>query len=301
MAADRRITLDHFRAFIAVVECGSFVAAAQRMGRTQSALTHQVRSLEQLLGERLLNRSQGHLSGLTAQGMHLLPHAQRVIGAVASACRAANKPLLSGRVRVGVMDDFGMDGLAALTARFKAIHADAEVSVTADLSSRLEALLARGEIDLALTKQIALPGQAPLADALRIEPLQWVTGAAFAWPGPPQPLPLVVFHDGCIYRQQVLEHLHRLGLDWYIAYAGSSYHNVRAAIEAGLGLSLMPQGQLSAACEARTSLPGGIALPAPGFGELLLRTASGPASPVVQAFRQELARALAQTSPVAAP
>lgn len=296
MDTDRRITLEHFRAFVTVVECGGFAAAAQRMGRTQSALTHQIRSLESLLGERLLNRSQGHFIGLTAQGVHWLPHAHRVLGSVASACRAAARPLLSGRVRVGVMEDFDIDGLIELIANFKAIHADAEIATVSDLSSRLQARLERGEIDLALIKQIVRPGHAPSPQALRIEPLQWVAGEDFHWPGPRQSLPLAVFHEGCVYRQFMLEHLTRLGIDWHIAYASYSYHNVRAAIQAGLGLGVMPQRWVPDACLPRERLPADKALPELGWSELMLHTGSHRASPVVQAFRQVLTKAFFQRS-----
>lgn len=293
MDTDRRITLEHFRAFVTVVESGGFAAAAQRMRRTQSALTHQIRSLEGLLGERLLNRSQGHFLGLTTHGSHLLPHAHRVLGSVASACQAASRPLLSGRVRIGVMEDFGIDGLIELIANFKAIHVDAEISTHSDLSSRLQARLERGEIDLALIKQIVKPDHAPSPQALRIEPLQWVAGADFRWPGLRQSLPVAAFHEGCAYRQLMLAHLTDLGIHWHIAYASYSYHNVRAAIQAGLGLGLMPQRWMPDAALPRERLPGDLALPEPGWSELMLRTSSHRASPIVQAFRQELKKALA--------
>ena len=265
------------------------------MRRTQSALTHQIRSLESLLGERLLNRSRGHFAGLTAQGAHLLPHARRVLGSVASACRAATKPLLAGRVRIGVMDDFRIEGLIELIAAFRAIHADAELTTVSDLSSGLEARLLRAEIDIALVKQVLGAGHAPSADALHVEQLHWVAGEGFHWAGPQQPLPLVVFHEGCVYRKLMLEHLARLNIDWHIVYAGYSYHNVRLAIQTGLGLGIMPQGQISDGYTIRESLTGEVRLPNLGFSELMLRMANHPASPVVRAFQQELLKALSST------
>ncbi|MDD2690174.1 MAG: LysR family transcriptional regulator [Simplicispira sp.] len=295
MNTDRRITLGHFRAFVAVVECGSFVAAAQRLGRTQSALTHQVRSLEDILGERLLNRSRGHFSGLTAQGMHLLPHAHRVLGSLASACRAVTKPLLSGRIRIGVMDDFRIQGLIELIANFKAIHADAELTTVSDLSAGLEARLLRGEIDIALIKQVVGPEHSPSAEALCIEQLHWVAAEGFDWRGPEQPLSLVVFHHGCVYRKLMLEHLDRLNVNWHIAYAGYSYHNVRTAIQAGLGLGLMPYGQIPVGCDIHHHLVQKFCLPTLGFSELILRMGSHSVSPVVRAFRQEMMKDLSST------
>ncbi|CAB5670909.1 Cyn operon transcriptional activator [Delftia tsuruhatensis] len=292
MDSDRRITLEHFRTIVAVVECGSFVAAAQQLGRTQSALTHQVRTLEGILGERLLDRSRGHYCGLTAQGKLWLPHAYRVLDSLASACRAATLPLLSGRVRIGVMDDFRIEGLIGLIAQFKAIHADAEVSIISDLSASLEARLLRGKIDIALLKQVVSPGQAPSAQALRIEPLQWVAAQGFGRHGLPQPCPLVVFHQGCVYRKLMLEHLASLNIDTHIAYTGYGYHNVRAAIEAGLGLGILPQGQLSSGCTIVGKLGGPIPLPDLGFSELVLRVGSHRIGPIVSAFRDELIRDL---------
>ena len=292
MDTDRRITLEHFRAFVTVVECAGFAAAAQRMGRTQSALTHQIRGLESLLGERLLNRSQGHFLGLTEQGAHLLPHAHRVLGSVASACQAATRPLLSGRVRLGVVEDFDMQGLIDLIAGFKALHTDAEISTVSDLSARLQARLQRGEIDIALIKQIALPGHAPSPRALRAEPLQWVASQDCCPPQPHQSVPLAVLHEGCVYRQWMLDHLTRLGVNWHIAYTSYSYPNVRAAVQAGLGLSVMPQRWIPEPGLQRERLFGNLALPELGWSELVLHTGSQRASPIVAAFQQELARTL---------
>lgn len=294
MQFDRRLTLEHFRAFVAVIECGGFVVAAERLGRTQSALTHQIHSLETILGERLFNRTRGHFAGLTNEGKRLLPHAHRVLGSVASAYRATKSPLLEGRVRIGVMDDFQIDGLIELIGRFKTTHPETEVMTVSDLSAGLEARLMRNEIDIALLKNIVAPGYAPSPSVLRVEPLHWIVGDGVDLSAGQNSIPVVVFHEGCVYRQVLLEHLARLNLDWRIAYAGYSYSNILAAIQAGLGLAVLPGGHIREGCVVVDQIGDHIQLPALGLTELVVRAAQDTSNPVVKAFHQELLKSFGQ-------
>ena len=289
MLSDRHLTLEHFRVFIAVAECRSFAGAAQRLMRTQSALTHQIQGAENILGERLLVRTRGHFGGLTEEGMRFLPHARRVLSSVESAFRSIGHAALTGRVRVGVMDDFDIRWLIDLIARFEALHPGSEMSTVSDLSARLEERLARGEIDVAVIKRLFDPASSTGQGALRLQRLYWVVGADFQWTGEGR-LPVVVFHEGCVYSKHMFEQFRRLNIEWRIAYAGHSYTNIRAAVAAGLGLAVLPEGQISSdhiICENRI---GGVDLPDLGFVELVVRTAEDRPNPITMAFRLEIER-----------
>jgi len=110
---------------------------------------------------------------------------------------------------------------------------------------------------------------------------------------PQQFLPLVAFHEGCVYRKLMLEHLTRMGVNWHIAYTSYSYHNIRAAVQAGLGMSVMPRRWMPEPGLQRERLSAEVVLPELGWSELMLHTGQQRVSPIVRAFQQELTRALA--------
>lgn len=288
---ERRISLEQLRSFVCVAEQGSFVAAAERLSRTQSTLTHQIQTLEDILGERLLARSRGHFGGLTPQGQQFLPHAREVLASLDSACRSVGRPSLHGSVRIGVMDDFHISGLIGLIAAFRSQHRQMEVSIVSDLSSSLKARLERGELDLALIKQTLAPGQAPSPEALQIEQLHWVSADSFRWDRA-TPLPVIAFHPGCAYRQLMEKKLRELNIRYRIAYAAHNYHHVRAAIRAGLGLSVLPSRQLEEGCAIVDQL-GDQPLPGLGFSQLLVQTRE-PSGDNTRAFKALLVRKLEQ-------
>lgn len=286
---ERRLTLEHFRAFIAVVECGSFSVAAQQTGRTQSALTHQIKAMEEILGKRLLLRSRGHCGGLTAEGSELLPHARHVLNSVRSAFRSVAPASVGGKLRIGIMDDFDMRWLMDLIVRFTSRYPEGEVSVVSDLSARLEERLRHKEIDLALLKRLS-SATAPdviKLPMLRREKLCWIHAPGFSWSAD-KILPLLVFHEGCVYRQQLPTLLKQANIRFRIAYATYSYANIRAAAAAGLGVAMLPATQTGAPPVLYDSKDSGLALPDAGWVELVAKTAEARPNPIVAAFLHAL-------------
>lgn len=292
MAMDQRLSLEHFRAFVTVVECGSFSTAAQRLLRTQSALTHQIRRMEEILGERLLLRTRGHFTGLTEEGARFLPRARGVLGMVETARRSVGQRALTGRVRVGVMDDFDIRWLIKLIGRFEAQHPGVETSTVSDLSVRLEERLASGEIDLALVKRLSDTNNPP-ARVLRVERLRWVCGDQTTWEGL-GPAPLVLFHHGCVYRGRVFDLLASKGIPSRIAYEGHSYANVRTAVAAGLGFAALPEGQINGGVQAYAPMSPASDLPDLGCVELVARVDAEREDSIVDAFVEEVERHLNQ-------
>ncbi|MDO5056623.1 MAG: LysR family transcriptional regulator [Lautropia sp.] len=244
-SALRRLTLDQLRSFVLIAEHRSFTTAAHARQRTQTALSRQISSLEDLLGERLFERARGHVVGLTPAGQRLLPHGRRILATVDEAWESLQQPALGGRIRVGVMDDVNVRWLNTLLGQFHALHPDCEVQAISDFSSRLAARLEQGELDVALLKQLQGSARTPDERLLHREPLVWARGTGFSWEAT-RPLPLVLFHEGCAYRGHLMQQLARLGIPTRIAYEGQSYGNVTDAVFSGLGITALPRSQLEA-------------------------------------------------------
>jgi DNA-binding transcriptional LysR family regulator len=246
MNAVRRLTLEQLRAFVSIAEASSFTEAARRQMRTQTAMTRQIKSMEDALGQRVFRRTRGHVEGLTDVGQHLLPYARRVLATIDDAWMALSRPSVSGSIRVGVMDDVDVGWLNELIARFRAAQPDCDVRAISDFSTRLEQRLEIGEIDLAVVKKLAVQGGPTREGLVYREPLLWAAGPGFRC-DPRKPVPIVVFHEGCVYRAHILESLKKYGVASFVAYEGQSYANVRTALSAGPGISALTKSQIKAA------------------------------------------------------
>jgi len=238
----RRLTLDQLRTFVAVAEEGGFQRAGDGLARTQSAVSQTLRRLEQIVGCRLLERRQGRVSGLTAEGRQLLASAREILARTGEALAALKRPDLRGRVRLGLPDDVAPDALTGVIARTAARHPQLQLEVLASLSADLIERFQRQELELVLVKRLVpAPELAGPRRELVREPLLWVhrqrvERGSFA------SLPLVLFPPGCPYRQAVTETLDALGQPWHGAYVSASYDNLRRAVSAGLGIGVLPAG-----------------------------------------------------------
>ncbi|MFG1477264.1 LysR substrate-binding domain-containing protein [Xanthobacter sp. V4C-4] len=223
--------LDLLKAFVSVVDAGGFTRAGERVHRTQSTVSQQVRRLEEQAGHDLLVRGARGVA-LTAEGERLIGYARRIL-ALSAEARAALKVGAAGVVRFGIPEDFAVAALTGLVADFARRHPSARLSVRCALSCELAADLARGDLDLALLKREG--GGAPVRAAWP-ERLVWVAG-----PGevPLDPVPLVAFPQGCLYRNRAVHALERAGRDWRIAYESPNLLGIEAALAGGLGVALL--------------------------------------------------------------
>lgn len=284
----RKLTLEQFRTFLLVAEHHSFTSAASVLHRTQTTLTRQVQGMEDVIGTRLFVRSRGHVEGLTDAGKRLLPLARKILSTVEDARDLLNTNGISGQIRVGVMDDVDISWLNDLIARFRHAHPDCDVRAVSDFSVRLERRLLEGELDLALTKQLAgRSSPSGSARTLRHEPLIWACGPGFRWEDA-RPLPLVVFHEGCVYRRHLTRMLASHGIASQVVYDGQSYASVRDATFSGLGVTALAESQVKAGGLGSLTRIGPHVLPELGSVEIVVRHARGRASPARQAFSRLL-------------
>jgi DNA-binding transcriptional LysR family regulator len=224
------------RAFTAIVDAGSFTLAAERLHMTQSTISQQLARLEEAVGLMLVDRVARPVEP-TAAGERLMGYANRILALQQEAKSALGDPAGMVAIRIGVPEDIVSAAMASVFSDFARRHREIQFDVTAGLSRDLAGRYRAGELDIVIVKE-AKAG--PDCRATFPETMAWFESARAQaeWPNP---LPLVAFPPGGLYREAMFERIERERLRWYIAFSGSSLHNVLVAVEAGLGLSLLPR------------------------------------------------------------
>lgn len=243
---NRHLDPEALRALVAIADTASFSAAAQQLGRTQSAVSLQIKRLEESLGQTLLRRVQGRVDGATAEGQVLLAYAREILRLNDEACASIAQDTAVGTLRVGLPEELMESVFPAAMARFRALYPRMRLLVRADAAARLRDALDAGELDLIVFKHCggAQPRQTLL---LWQEPLLWVAGEAHAagLPGAmPTPLPLALFGENCVFRVAATAALAKAKREWLLAYTGSSLAGLRHAVRHGLGLTVLPRSLL---------------------------------------------------------
>ena len=234
--APRTLDIDLLRTFATIADAGNFTRAAERLGRTQSTLSLQMKRLEESFGKRVLERN-AHRVRVTAEGETLLAYARQMLRLNDEVMARVQEPELEGRVRLGTPEDFATTHLPSVLAAFSQAYPLVALEVTTDLTLNLLERFHGGEFDLVLIKRERL---GPL-EGTRVwrEPLVWAALDRFM--AARRPLPLVVSPNPCVYRKRALQALDKAGQRWRIAYTGTSLAGAQAAVRAGLGLSVLPR------------------------------------------------------------
>ena len=235
----RNIDMDLLRSFVTIVEVKSFTRAADRMLRTQSAISLQVKRLEEQLGCRLFERG-GRGVEPTEAGVLLLGYARRILAANDDLVGRMAEPQIEGAIRIGAPDDFAAEHLAPALARFSRAFPRVALDVTCDLSANLRRKFAAGAFDIMLAYDGA---KTPAEGAVWREQLVWVAGEG-TWDGSEETVPLVTAAEPSLLRQISVNALDAAGRDWRQAYVSSSRAGILAAISAGLGIGILPRVSL---------------------------------------------------------
>ena len=270
---------DLLRVFAFIAEEGSFTRAAQRVGRTQSAVSMQVQRLEALLGQQLLSRAKGGQVALTPHGQFLLGRAREMLALNDEIWTSFRSPQVQGTVRLGTPDDYALRYLPQILKRFADRYPAVDVDVLCLPSSDLCERLRDGELDLTLCSEGHETANWP-STVLWRGPLAWVTSARHA-PHRQDPLPIAMAAKHCSWRQAAVEALEQAGRRYRIAYRSATQVGTHAPVLAGLAvtvstISWLPEGLRPVRAEE--------GLPAlPEFGILLLKARS-PRQPVTDAL-----------------
>lgn len=224
------------RAFVTIVETGSFTRSAERLNMTQSTVSQQLGRLEEAVGHELVSRS-ARPARATAAGERLLGYARRILALEAEAQLLLSDPAGTAAIRIGLPEDLVTVEMARIFAQISALRREVRIDVTAGLSRDLGARFHAGDLDIVVVKE-ATPAPSHLASFP--EPLAWFETETQrqAWP---DPLPLVTFPPGGLYRDAMFERIEQLQRHWYVAFSGSSLESVIVAVESGLGVSLLPR------------------------------------------------------------
>ena len=232
----RHLDTESLGMLIAIVDSGGFTAAAERVGRTQSAVSARIAQLEESLGVRLLERSRRGIS-LTESGERLVAHARRLLAFESEALADLKGGTPEGNVRIGMPDDYVDAYFTPTIARFAAAYPRVEISIRCDLSKVLEPEVERGQIDVALFTRDA---SRPSGELLKREKLVWLAARGHR-PERNDPLPLALFPTGCRARPHIAAALDAAGKRWRVACTSSSQGGIHSAIETGLCITALPE------------------------------------------------------------
>lgn len=245
------LDLELLKTFVCVVDEGSFTRAAERVHRTQSTVSQQVRKLEELVGHALLLRDRtGQNISVTEHGEMLIHYARRLLALSSEAVEALASDLDLEILRIGVPEDFDARRMAVILAGFNRSRPEARLETVSGMSTDLKQKLATGAIDIALVKRE--PDSGP-SWAAWPEALVWVKGAGVD--STQGILPLALFPQGCIYRQRAIRLLDVAQRPWRVAFGSHSLTGIQAAVASGLGLSVLPASAVLPEHTVCTDLP----------------------------------------------
>jgi DNA-binding transcriptional LysR family regulator len=234
------LDIDQLRTFLAIVETGSFTRAAEIVHKTQSAVSMQMKRLEERL-ERPIFARDGRASKLTEDGERLLDYARRIVKLNVEALAAFSDFALTGRVRLGVPDDYADRYLPEIMARFSRAYPGVELSVICEPSVELFERIAANELDLAIVTDCEASSRP--VESFRRERLLWVTSNRHTTHRE-EPLPLALGRPSCKWREAAIEGLEIMGRPYRVLYSSGNAGAVAAAVLAGLAVSVFPESGL---------------------------------------------------------
>ena len=235
------LDMDLARTVVAIADTGNFSRAAERVHRSPSAISLQVKRLEDMVGRDLFRRDARSVA-LTPDGEIFLGYARRLLKLNDEAfSRLATAPCCEGSVRLGVPNDAGIIAVPDILRRFAETHPRVEVAVRLDRTAELERLCASGELDVAIhASDTAADGP----DVIHTEPLVWI-GARGGIASETRPLPLALADHGCSWRAMALDALDRAGIDYRLAYRSEFCQGQIAAVAADLAIAPLPVSVVS--------------------------------------------------------
>ena len=232
------LDLELLRSFVSVVDTGGFTRAGERVHRTQSTVSQQIRRLEESLGYPLLHRN-GKQATPTEQGERLLSYSRRILALEQEAREVLAQPAGDGVVRLGIPEDFAAYRLPELLSDFTRSRPGLRLDVRCGLSVTMRRALERGEIDIAIYKRNA--GESGEVVAAWPEQLEWVVSRKRSPNLDRDPVPLVMSEQGCLYRDRMIHAIESAGRSWHVAYTSPNLPGIQAAVSAGLGVSILPR------------------------------------------------------------
>ncbi|WP_193336768.1 LysR family transcriptional regulator [Devosia beringensis] len=233
------LDLDQLQSFCAIADCGSFTEAARRVNKTQSAVSMQIKRLEERLGQSLLARD-GRSVTLTAHGDALYARARKMLRTNAEIMDHFSDGVLAGSIRFGVPDDYAVRLLPVILSSFQRTHPRIAVDVACMASEELLNGMRAGRYDLIVFTQGT---EQNYGELFRTEKMHWVTshgGRALA----SEPVAIACGPSCCIWRKDALAALDRTGKDYRVAYTSSNATAISSAVLSDLAIGFLPESAL---------------------------------------------------------
>lgn len=229
------LDMDALRTLVATQQTGSLNRAAERVGRSQSAVSQQMRKLEEQIGQPLFRR-RGRGLVLTESGDLILSYAQRILDLNDEGVRAIRGASVAGAVRFGLPGDFAETWLPVALGQFKRTHPAVRVEIAVEGNGKLLERLDRGELDLALAMGYE---NRPDAEHLATLQMSWIGPASIdVVLDPGVPLDLALYNSPCFFRRAGINALDNAHISWRLAYTTASLQSLWAGVAAGLGITL---------------------------------------------------------------
>ena len=275
--------LDVLRTFVTGMELGSFAKAADRLGRSTSAVSAQLKKLEELVEEPIFRKA-GRGLALTETGETMLTYARRMLELNDEAAAAVRGIELAGSVRLGLQEDFGEPMLKEVLNEFSLSHPTVRVEARVARNPELLDRIATDRLDMALVwRDEPSPYREYIADV----PMCWIarTGPYETWHGPGAPLSVAASDASCYFRSTGAAMLDQARIPWRHSFTSPNLGAIWSAVSAGRGITI----------RTALGLPQGVRALAPGEGGLPML----PSIPLKLVFsRQELSPPVAQMAAI---
>lgn len=264
------------RAFVAVAECDGFSAAGKVLNRTQSAVSLQIKRLEDRVGDSLFERTSRSVL-LTAAGARMLPYARNMLRQQEELERVMCAEAPGELIRLGISEEQASAYLPDLLPQFAELHPDVRIEVTCAMSTALVGRFQEGLLDAVLavrhspTQTGELLGGEPMVWAVEKDcsPRDWTT------------LPLALNPEGCIFREHAFAALGRAGRRWEVRYTSASPTGVNVAVQSGLAVTVKTPRSVPHGCRIVDDDEG---LPQLGHVEIELHRSPGQLTEAFETF-----------------
>ncbi len=239
---------DLLRTFVAIADTGNFTRAADTLGRTQSAVSMQVRKLEDAVGEALFARGSRGVR-LTRKGDQLISNARRIVSLLDETAATLDAPPLDGKVRIGIPEEYGDMFLSRALAAFDARHPKVEITVRYARSSAQMAAVAAGELDLAVVFEWQ---DVTDGEVLMTDPTVWVTSEQHRR-HEERPIPIALYNSSGWCRDFAIRSLEERDLPFRIAYRSETSGGLKLALTSGLAVAPVSRSNIPAGCRELTA------------------------------------------------
>lgn len=291
LPSPEKLESELLRTFLAVAEAGSFTRGADRIFRSQSAASLQIKRLESLLGQPVFERH-GRGVALTPVGERLRPVAQSAVQLLDGALAELKSNRLEGSIVIAIPDEYGETILPQVIARFARDHPNVELAVQCASSAGFPQALERGELDVAVYDAESAD---PNSILLRRQKTFWVRSRHHLV-HEHDPLPLALFDRACWWRDRALEALAATGRKFRVVYTSESVAGVMAAIDAGIAIGLLGESSLKDDFVVLSKADGFAAMP---DSKLVLHCRDGLEAPLATAMVTAIKEAFANPLAVA--